>query len=87
MINRCSICQKEAELRHIPIYVTGSREDGVNICHECVLALADFIQILQRTCYHSRVLGMSTMKELKDKQIAFMHQESRSEERRVGKEC
>jgi hypothetical protein len=39
----CSICEREEkELKHLPIYVTGS--EGVDVCHACDMSLTEHVR-------------------------------------------
>ena len=44
MKTHCTICQREAETKHLPIYVIGS--EGVEVCHVCDINLVKHIRHL-----------------------------------------
>lgn len=44
----CSICRSEvrsSEIRHLPIYATGS--EGVDACLPCAIAITEFVRSMQ----------------------------------------
>lgn len=42
MIGPCRICRtKEEEVKHLPLYISGS--EGLEICHGCEMVLIDII--------------------------------------------
>jgi hypothetical protein len=40
----CMLCQSEAEVRHINLYIIGS--EGLNACHSCEMKLVEFARKL-----------------------------------------
>ena len=60
----CRVCVEFGEVKHLPLYVSGS--EGVELCNDCEMIVVDLVRSMIRTTAKSRLIFAKDLKRIRE---------------------